>query len=70
VTALRLFDGMEEETPMKDRSKLDGWALTMGMVALVVVGDQPANLEAIKTAKLPKKALERLEAAYVELAAQ
>jgi pseudoazurin len=34
----------------------------MGMVALVVVGDAPANLEAIKTAKLPKKARERLDA--------
>lgn len=36
--------------------------LGMGMVALVVVGDAPANLEAIKTAKLPKKARERLDA--------
>ena len=34
----------------------------MGMVALVVVGDAPANLDAIKTAKLPKKARERLDA--------
>jgi pseudoazurin len=34
----------------------------MGMVALVVVGDAPANLEAIKTAKLPKKARTRLDA--------
>jgi pseudoazurin len=34
----------------------------MGMVALIVVGDAPANLEAIKTAKLPKKARERLDA--------
>jgi pseudoazurin len=34
----------------------------MGMVALVVVGDAPANIEAIKTAKLPKKARERLDA--------
>ena len=30
--------------------------LGMGMVALVVVGDAPANIDAIKTAKLPKKA--------------
>lgn len=44
--------------------------LAMGMVALVVVGDQPANLEALKAVKLPKKALERFEAAYAELAAQ
>lgn len=35
----------------------------MGMVALVVVGDAPANLDAIKSAKLPKKARERLDAA-------
>jgi pseudoazurin len=35
----------------------------MGMVALVVVGDAPANLEQAKTAKLPKKARERLDAA-------
>jgi pseudoazurin len=44
--------------------------LGMGMVALVVVGDQPANLDALKAVKLPKKALERFEAAYAELAAQ
>jgi pseudoazurin len=35
--------------------------LGMGMVALVVVGDAPANIDAIKTAKLPKKARERLD---------
>lgn len=35
----------------------------MGMVAVVVVGDAPANLEAVKTAKMPKKARERLDAA-------
>ena len=35
----------------------------MGMVGVVVVGDAPANLEAIKTGKLPKKAHERIEAA-------
>jgi pseudoazurin len=34
----------------------------MGMVALVVVGGAPSNLDAIKTAKLPKKARERLDA--------
>ncbi len=34
----------------------------MGMIGLVVVGNTPANLEAIKTAKLPKKARERLDA--------
>jgi len=34
----------------------------MGMIALIVVGDAPANIEAIKTAKLPKKARQRLDA--------
>lgn len=34
----------------------------MGMIAVVVVGDAPANIDAIKTAKLPKKARERLDA--------
>ena len=34
----------------------------MGMVGLVVVGDAPANLDAVKSAKLPKKARERLDA--------
>lgn len=34
----------------------------MGMVGLVVVGDAPANLDAVKAAKLPKKARERLDA--------
>ena len=34
----------------------------MGMVALVVVGDAPANLDAIKEAKLPKKARDRMNA--------
>ena len=34
----------------------------MGMVTLVVVGDKPANIEAIKAAKLPKKARQRLDA--------
>ncbi|HEV2515847.1 MAG TPA: pseudoazurin [Devosia sp.] len=41
--------------------------LGMGMVALVVVGDAPANLDAVKDAKVPKKAHERLEALYAEL---
>ena len=35
----------------------------MGMVGLVSVGDAPANLDAVKTGKLPKKARERLDAA-------
>lgn len=34
----------------------------MGMVAIVVVGDAPANLDAVKTGKLPKKARGRLDA--------
>lgn len=34
----------------------------MGMIGLVVVGDAPANLGAVKDAKLPKKARERLDA--------
>ena len=34
----------------------------MGMVALIVVGEAPANIDAIKAAKLPKKARERLDA--------
>lgn len=34
----------------------------MGMVALIQVGDAPANLEAAQTAKLPKKARERMDA--------
>lgn len=42
--------------------------MPMGMVALVVVGDgTPANIDAIKTAKLPKKSRERLDAALAEL---
>lgn len=34
----------------------------MGMVGLVVVGDGKSNIDAIKTAKLPKKARTRLDA--------
>ncbi len=42
--------------------------LGMGMVALIVVGDgTPANLEAVKTGKLPKKARERIDGAIAEL---
>jgi pseudoazurin len=36
---------------------------TMGMVGLIVVGDAPANLEQAKTAKMAKKARERMDAA-------
>ncbi|EPE93694.1 pseudoazurin [Rhizobium grahamii] len=35
---------------------------SMGMVALIEVGDNPANLDAIKTAKLPNLARKRLDA--------
>ena len=34
----------------------------MGMIGLVIVGDSPSNLAMVKTAKLPKKARERLDA--------
>ncbi|PSH62019.1 pseudoazurin [Phyllobacterium brassicacearum] len=39
----------------------------MGMVGLIVVGDAPANLEAVKTATLPKKARERLDGDIAKL---
>ncbi len=41
--------------------------LGMGMVGVVVVGDAPANLDAVKTGKLPKKARERMDAAIAAL---
>lgn len=34
----------------------------MGMVALIQVGESPANLDAAKAAKMPKKARERFDA--------
>lgn len=40
----------------------------MGMVALIVVGDAPANLDAVKAVKVPNKAQERLDAIFVQLA--
>ncbi|HXV28786.1 MAG TPA: pseudoazurin [Sinorhizobium sp.] len=40
---------------------------SMGMVAVVVVGEAPANVEQVKAAKYPKKARERVEAALSEL---
>lgn len=44
--------------------------LSMGMIALVVVGDPPyANLEAAKAVSVPPKARERFEAIYAELEA-
>lgn len=39
----------------------------MGMVGLVVVGDAPANLDAYKDVKVPKKAQERFAAALASL---
>jgi plastocyanin len=39
----------------------------MGMVAVVVVGDAPANLDKIESAKLPNKARERVDKALSEL---
>jgi len=40
----------------------------LGMVAVVVVGDDVSNLDALKTVKNPKKAQERLDAAFAQLA--
>ena len=40
----------------------------MGMIGLIVVGDDTSNLEAIKAIKVPKKVGERFEAVYAELA--
>lgn len=39
----------------------------MGMVGLIQVGDAPANLDAAKTAKLSKKARERLDAEIAQV---
>mgnify|MGYP001065100331 FL=1 len=36
----------------------------MGMVALIQVGDAPANLDAAKAVKLPKKAQERMNKGF------
>jgi len=41
--------------------------LAMGMVALVVVGDDTSNLEAGKEVKVPKKAQERFAQIYEQL---
>jgi pseudoazurin len=43
---------------------------SMGMVALIRVGDTPSNLEAAEAVKLPAKAAERMKAAFETLAAQ
>lgn len=42
----------------------------MGMVALVVVGDAPANLDQAKTAEIPKKARDRMNATIAAYEAQ
>lgn len=39
----------------------------MGMVGLIQVGDAPANLEAAKTAKMSKKARERMDEAIAQV---
>ena len=39
----------------------------MGMVGLVQVGEAPDNLDAAKTAKMPKKARERLDEAIAQV---
>ncbi|RYC15299.1 pseudoazurin [Ciceribacter ferrooxidans] len=40
---------------------------SMGMVALVVVGDAPANVDQIKSVKAPKKAQEKIEKELAQL---
>jgi pseudoazurin len=40
---------------------------SMGMVAVVVVGENPTNMQEIKDAKLPKKARERADKALSQL---
>lgn len=40
---------------------------SMGMVAVVTVGDASANLDAVKTGKLPNKARERVDKALSQL---
>ena len=39
----------------------------MGMVGMIFVGDDQANLEAVKAIKVPKKVGERFDAIYTEL---
>lgn len=39
----------------------------MGMVALIQVGAAPANLDAVKAMKLPKKAQERMDAGFAQV---
>lgn len=39
----------------------------MGMAALILVGDELANLDAIKAIKMPRKVQERFDAVYAEV---
>jgi len=39
----------------------------MGMVGMIMVGDDLANLDAVKAVKVPKKVGERFDAVYTEL---
>lgn len=61
----------EEYTLTVDEAGLYGVKCTphlaMGMVALIQVGDAPTNLDAAQSAKLPKKARERMDAAIAEV---
>ena len=41
--------------------------LGMGMVGLIVVGDNPSNLDAIKQAKVPPKAREKFDALIAQV---
>ncbi len=41
--------------------------LGMGMVALIVVGEDTSNLEAVKAVKMPKKAQERFAPLFAEV---
>lgn len=41
--------------------------LGMGMIAIVVVGDDVSNLDAVKAAKMPRKAQERFAPLFAEI---
>ena len=43
------------------------WWLLLGMVGLIQVGDAPANLDAARTAKMSKKARERMDAEIAQV---
>lgn len=72
-TGVEVFKGKinEEYTLTVTEAGLYGIKCTphfaMGMVALIQVGDAPANLDVAKTAKLPKKARERLDAEIAQV---